>query len=516
MRIDVYTHNFAISEMTAREKEIVYEFIQPLIIYSYERQRGGRFKRVPVRLYGAAFKDRTQFRFHINQLDEFKAVYLKYYKTLDFIQFNEHEFEPSNFPIVEHVYKKEIVPYDNQIPFIDKILSLNVRNMLSLRTGGGKTIIALYCIHKLQTRGLLTFKKGFVERWKDEIFETFVLEPEDVVEVQGTAHFIAIQELALIGEFEAKFIIITTRTYQKYLEAYEKNSGDPSPYPIPPHELHEVLGIGFHVKDEFHMEHHLNHHIELYTSCPKTLALSATMTPSDPNLDMMYRIAYPIHERMVGAGGEPFIVVTALFYRFHKPGIVKYKGAKGYSHIAFEQSLISKKSSILPNYIKMVYDVVKRRFIDIKNPKETCIVFCATVDLCVIMLDHFKKKHPELNVTKYTEEDDYQKDLIDGELVFSTVLSAGTAVDKPLLRFVLMTTAINSRQSNEQAKGRPRELWKYDDRYKTDPVLKEVRPEFAYLVNADIDKHVQYHEAKVEFFRGGVLKHQNISLPHVV
>lgn len=509
MRIDTYSHNFSITEMTPKEKEVVQEFLQPLIQYEIMKERGGRSKRVPVRLYGAAFKDRTMFRFHINQLEDFKQTYLRYFKSWDFVNVVEHSFDYSNFPIIDHSFKKPITPFEEQKEFIDGILGDGYAKMLAARTGFGKTIIALYCASQLNARTLFTFKGGFSDRWKDEFEKTFNLDRDDLFLLQGSSALIAAQEMAMAGELEAKLLILTTRTYQMYIDHFEKNSGESDLYPIPPWEMHEQLGIGFHVKDEFHMEHHLNHKIELYTHCPKTLALSATMHPSDPFLEGMYQVAYPLSMRMVTKRFEPYISVSAIFYRFKKPGVVKCRGQKGYSHVAFEQSIMSKTSTILPNYMNMIARIVLSRFIRRKNPGEKCLIFCATVEFCTLLVEVLQKQYPDLKINRYTQEDPYEN-LLDADIGVSTVLSAGTAVDIPGLRFTLMTTAINSRQSNEQALGRLREMWKWRKEYKTDPVLKEINPEFAYLACADIDRHNQYHYAKEDYFKGKVVRHQSI------
>ena len=68
-----------------------------------------------------------------------------------------------------------------------------------------------------------------------------------------------------------------------------------------------------------------------------------------------------------------------------------------------------------------------------------------------------------------------------------------------------MTDAVDSGQANRQTLGRLRDL-----------ESDEQSPEFLYLVCADIDKHKEYHENKMQKFKGWVRNHRESLLPHVL
>jgi hypothetical protein len=128
------------------------------------------------------------------------------------------------------------------------------------------------------------------------------------------------------------------------------------------------------------------------------------------------------------------------------------------------------------------------------------IVYCATVDLCTKVTEALTFRCPQLLVQRYTSDDDYEE-MIKADLIVSTIKSLGTAIDVPGLRIILMTDAINSSQANIQAIGRLRRLKDFPD----------VTPEFLYLVNLDIPKHVEYHQNKIETFKSRVLSHKVIT-----
>jgi hypothetical protein len=89
-----------------------------------------------------------------------------------------------------------------------------------------------------------------------------------------------------------------------------------------------------------------------------------------------------------------------------------------------------------------------------------------------------------LKVNRYVDEDPFEY-LLEADLCFSTVLSAGTAVDISMLKTVIMSNSLDSIQSNIQAFGRLREI-------------KDLTLRFVYLVCLDIPKQVEYHKSKKE------------------
>ncbi len=367
------------------------------------------------------------------------------------------------------------------------------------------TFVAMRCMWLLKVRGIYTFKGGYTDRWVEAFNETFDYEKGDLVVVRGSAALVKLMRNAMAGEPIPKVLIMSFGTWRDYLKDYEASNGKSKIYPISPDEFFVKLGIGYRVIDEVHQEFHLNFKIDLYTHVYKSLSLSGTMESSDAFMNRMYCIPYPVQRRNDGGGAKPHIAVKALFYKLSLPKIIRYKGAQGgYSHNAFEESLMSKKG-IFPNYLKLIHKVVECYYGSVREDGQKMLIFCASVSLCTIVRDYLQKMYPTLTVTRYCQGDEYQ-DLLDADIGVSTVLSAGTAVDIPNLRVTLMTTSIDSRQSNEQALGRTRPLKDWLD----------VIPLFLYLVCEDIDRHVIYHENKMNFFKGKVLSHEEEELDFVV
>lgn len=362
------------------------------------------------------------------------------------------------------------------------------------------TFIAQYCMNKLRRRTVIHFKGGYVERWKSDLEETFKFKRGEFLIVRGSKDMIALQKMALEGTLEAMVIIITSATMRDYIKYYEDTNGSTKIYPIKPIDFYPTIGAGFRVTDELHQEFHNNYRIDLYTHIPKSLGLSATMTSSDAFKNRMYDIGYPVMQRHDGGGYNVYIAVTAVMYHMDQDVKIRYMGAQGYSHTTFEESLMRHKG-LLKNYLKIVDHAIYHRFVSVREEGQTALVFFARVDLCTLMVERLRKMYPELNIVRYVgSENDSYEDFLEADIAVSTIGSAGTAVDKPNLRTSFMTTAIDSRQSNEQVLGRTRPLKDWPD----------VTPEFIYFGCLEIEQHCKYHRNKKEFFHGKVLSHMEM------
>ena len=363
------------------------------------------------------------------------------------------------------------------------------------------TYIAQYCMKELCLRTVIHFKGGYVERWKGDLEKTFEFKRGELLIVRGTKDLIALQNMALEGTLKAQVIIITTGTMREYFKNYEESNGRSTVYPMKPIDFYPKCGIGFRVGDEIHQEFHNNFKIDLYTHVAKSLSLSATMESSDPFKNKMYSIAYPPNQRHDGGGYDAYIAVTAVMYHIGENTKVRYMGAQGYSHTTFEESVM-RNPVALKSYFKIIERQVYDRFVGRFENGQKMLIFCALVDMCTALVERLKRIHPDFNIVRYVgSQDDSYDDLLEADIGVTTIGSGGTAIDIPNLRVSLMTTAIDSRQSNEQVLGRTRRLKDWPD----------IEPEFVYFVCTDIEQHVKYHQRKKEFFKGKVVSHGELN-----
>lgn len=512
VRVDVYSHNVKLSNFQPHVKRLLLQFCKTVAQFELVKVGPKRFIRQMTRIYAAATQDRreghhepnpyTEFRFHINQFDELMKFLEFEGVPKDNMELVVHEVplgDPYEFPLAD-----TRTPLDYQPPIIDYLAGDSKIKVLTLQTGKGKTFCSNHATRKIGRRTLLVVKGMYVQRWIDDVTETFGKRPGMLMVVRGSSDLKTVIELGKAGQLDAGFIIITNTTLRNFIHDYEQSNGFKNMdygYGCKPDELYQVLGIGLRVIDEAHQDFHLNFKLDLYTHVKSTINLSATLKADDPFLNRMYDLAYPQNIRMQGAEYDKYIAVKALLYRLRDVRRVRFKqrGRTSYSHVAFEESIM-KQPDLLRAYFEMIADIVQTSYIHVFEEGQKMLIFCATVEMCTQLSKYLHKLHPDLSVNRYTAEDDYDV-LTDSDIAVSTLKSAGTAVDIPGLRIALCTVAIGSRQANEQAVGRLRKN-------------KAFTPEFFYLVCEDIEKHVHYHNHKLEVLGDKVLSHKSMHTPY--
>lgn len=363
------------------------------------------------------------------------------------------------------------------------------------------TKLTLAALAQIGQRTMLVIKGMYVDKWIEDVKESFGLKPGELMVVRGGKNLKALIDLAIEGELDCKFIICTNKTIYNYLKSFEKFKDQDMGYGCRPEDLYSTLGVGVRVIDEAHQEFHTNFRQDLYSHVPKTINLSATLESDDAFMNSMYEIAYPRDLRFRGAAYDKYIAVKALMYGARDIRAIRYMGKRrNYSHVVFEQSIMKRKG-LLAKYVDMLLEIIQVSFIRKREPGQKMLVFCSTIEFCTKLTEEIQRQHPTLKVSRYVSDDDYE-DLLTSDISVSTIKSAGTAVDIENLRVTLMTDALNSRQANEQALGRTRRLKQWPD----------VTPEFIYLVCTDIQQHIRYHNNKREFFADKVLSQKEYNL----
>ena len=496
MKIIEYSHGFTVTDLNYVQTKVVKEFCLRLVQYGLAK-KGRKFVKVAMKTYASATANRGIFRFHVNMLDEFKH-HLKVngigqedikhtQKKVDQSKIRKFKFRPKAMP----------PPRDYQVPIIKYCLDNKTRSkVVTLQTGKGKTFISMSAAMARGVRTCIVLKSAFVFRWFDDLREKFEFGELELVVVGSTEEFIKMQKLALLDDLDVGVIIISHGLMRNYLKDYEKSNGRSKKYPIKPQDFYEKMGIGLRIIDEVHIDFHNVFKQIIFTHVDQTLDLSATLVSSDAYMNRMYEIAFPALQRNSGGTYDKFIDVTAIIYRAANVGRIRHTGAIGYNHIEFENSIMKQKD-LREKYRDFIVGRVKEYYLDIRQPGMKYLVFFASIDMCTYMTAAIAKSAKDLVVSRYCE-DDPNTNLTESDIAVSTLLSAGTAVDLPNLLGALITTNVNSRQSNEQALGRPRRLVNYAD----------VSPTVHYLICENIEQHMLYHRNKQEFFKGKVLSHK--------
>lgn len=393
MRITCHTHYFIVDELTGSGRELLLKYATRLVQFSYTRDKG-RTSLAPVRTFASSTHDREQFRFHIHLLDELLTYLDRAHITSNLINLLQKEiYTPTRYYIK---IKDGWIPREHQIPAIEYIKNTtkNRSKLVPIQTGKGKTLVALFAIADLGYRTLAILKPGYILKWVEDIKKTIDCDVDDIMTVQGSDQLRGLLDLQANGQLKSKFILISNRTYQNWIKAYENDrfSIKDMGYPCNPDEIFEYLDIGIRLIDEVHQDFHLNFKLDLYTNVPVSISLSATLLSHDPFMERMYEIAYPKRLRHNAGELDKYIDAIAVDYEIDK----KYKvqtteyGSTMYSHHAFEKSIL-KQPKLMLAYFNMISDILEEGYIVDYKPTEKAIVYCISIDMIDALTEYLKK-----------------------------------------------------------------------------------------------------------------------------
>lgn len=368
------------------------------------------------------------------------------------------------------------------------------------------TLTSLLAVARLQKRTVIIIKPMFIEKWVDDLLKTYEIKPTDIMVVKGSGHLMALFDLAKSGELDSKFIIISNKTIQNWLKLYEQYREGifTLGYSTLPETLFEDLDAGIRLIDEVHMDFHLCFKIDLYTNVERSISLSATLVSNDDCITRMHEIMHPTNTRYALQKLDQYINSYVVYYQFKDPTKIRTTeyGATSYSHTAFEKSIFKHKPT-LNNYFNLIKYIIEIGFMKNVRKKKKLMVFASTIEMCTLLTNYFSNVFNQYKVKRYVGEDPYS-DLMTGDIIFTTLGSAGTAVDVPDLTNVILTVAVDSIQSNIQSLGRLRKLGPDD------------RTEFHYMTCLDIPKHLEYSFRKKEMLGRYAKTYSEIQSRHVV
>lgn len=511
MLVEIYSHHFTVYVCNPQLRQACSDLSRGLVEWVLDRIPGHgkpRFVRVPSRVYASATLDRSEMRFNINLLDQFKTYCESNGLKLDDIEFRHIPmYEPENVTLI---WKSSKVPYENQLPSIEYLAQPLTQEPTSrivcAATGQGKGLMAVQAMVRLGVRVAIVVRAGYLQKWEEELEEFLQLDKEDLMVVRGGEAMIAMLNLALADKLNAKILLISNKSIQLYLKSYEHYHVTFSDhYPVQPEEFYKILKVGVRLIDEVHLDFHLNFKQDTYAHVPVTMSLSATIDSDQPLINRMYLLMWPANTRGPTMSYTPYIDVKCLWYRAGHPERLRYTNyKKQYTHVEFENSILRNKQ-MFREYLKIPELIVRTKFVPNYIQGQKMLIFCSTIAMCTEVVRHLKLHFPTFSIAKYTGEDDWEQ-LHNNDIVVSTIQSAGTAVDIRNLRYTLLTVSLSSKQTNHQVLGRLRKLKDFP----------EVTPEFMYTACSNIGKQVEYAIAKKEKLHGKVKHFSEAYLPVII
>lgn len=353
------------------------------------------------------------------------------------------------------------------------------------------TVTAMSTVAARKKRFAVIILAGYVDKWIGDVTEILELEKKQVAVIQGTE---SLQRSTLYPGSDIPTppaFIISISTLQRWYKTYEQDHNHPSleEFGCKPYEFFQHLGIGTVVFDEAHQHPHAVYKCFAYMHVPMAISLSATMLTKNPVLKKVQSVMYPMHTRFDQIKMKKYIISWKCAYQimdFDRSRLQTTEwGSNTYSHTAFEKSIIRNRS-VLQQYLKMIVDLVRETYEADYLEKDKLIIFVATKAMADFVCSAIKKTWPHRETRTYLQEDGYEN-IIESDIIVSTVISAGTALDIKNLRRAILTIAIDSPNASAQVLGRLREL-------------KDRDVHFYWFSCSTIAKHEEYAANKVELY----------------
>lgn len=376
---------------------------------------------------------------------------------------------------------------------VNFVLEENKHNrILHADTGFGKTFCGFYAGMQYGRRMGMCMEPQHFLQW----IEKYQQYGEDkdlkrIIKIAGTAQLEAYLELALEGNFDYDVILISAPTFREYIKKFEGH--DSLDVPVPPWEVFATFGIGLLIRDEAHEALFATVKQTIYSNVSKIVFLSATLVEDINTKQNIYPKLFPPVDRWESPVNKHIFTIP-LFYNQMTRKPIKFMGAKGYSHIKYEQGIL-KKALLKKSYLDLISSVVSSGWAKIKQVDGKLLIFCSLTEMCEVVSDHLQGLYPDLKVNFFIAKTD-KKVLTESDIIVSTPKSCGTGKDIPCLEAVILTIGIGSEGLSRQVCGR---LRPYSN--KAGEVLHDVHPRFYYLINSTIPSHLYYHQTRMMYMR---------------
>lgn len=333
--------------------------------------------------------------------------------------------------------------------------------------------------------------------WLEEVAKSTDVKKDEMVTISGAKELKSLINLALEGNLKYKVILISNKTFQRYLKYYEQYPPEQFKdigFNCTPQDLPKLLGIDTIFVDEAHLDTNLQFKLISYLKVNRFIGASATIDSSDRFIERMNKIAFPVERRYKQSKKNIYIQPTAFHYRFKYPNRLRFEGTRGYSHLAFEKSVM-RHVGVKKHYFlmieKVLFDYYTPSLAEDENYK--CLIVVSTIAMARELANFLQQSVEDLKVNSYVE-DDPDENLHGSDICISTIGSSGTGLNLAKLKTVIMTTAVGSQQTNIQVAGRLRFLG------------EKVKHDFIYFVCDDIKAHRNYHiDKKQIIFKNALL-----------
>jgi len=328
--------------------------------------------------------------------------------------------------------------------------NINLQKFLCLPTGKGKTYCSIHYVFK--TRKLpITFvdQENLMEQWKKSILYFTSIKEEEIFLISGKNTIDKLMKMNKKELSKYKWFIAIHRTIANYIDEDFDNA----------EKMFTHLGIGVKLYDEAHVEYK---NIVLVDSLTNTESIYITATPSrsDPIEDSVYQRIFK--------DVPMFKLDDDILERYHNVIIVKYSShpslddqAKMKSKYGFDINKWCKyilQDGKYENFANMIISIINK--INKKRDKKTALLF-HTMEGNSILQEDLKNEFKDIEVGRFDSSIKNKNERAkewDKDLIITTDMSFGKAIDVKNLIIVLDAVPFGSKVMTEQILGRLRQI----------------------------------------------------------
>lgn len=429
--------------------DIIYEFINKKLT-TYTMPKGKSRRRDIDAIYALSQTDHILM--HANVAEDLAIALMTYgipYKIVNHI--------PHTPKYVDYALQDHIKPRPYQVPAIDFLTSSlgGTSKLLGFSPGAGKTISFLCYLAKVKHMCCGVMKPGYAAQWAKVIPKVTNITADEILVITGSSDIVAAQQQLLDNTFTAKIVLISNKTMQKYLKSYRSSTK----YLMSPAEFMEKLGVGTLLIDEVHEDLHFNYLLMSSVAVSKVIGLSGTFVSRDSKIMKIQGYMFKAEDIYDLLASNPYIsyIEANYSYPYGANPVISERGMTSYSHVRYEKWILENKQYLL-QFLATVIKIVDVAYVKRRLPGEKILIYAMRSDMVLAIQDALELAVPnDLKISTYMEGDPYDT-LLNSDIIVSTPIKSGAAVDIPNLTTVLSTYITASIQRLIQMLGRLRPI----------------------------------------------------------
>ena len=348
--------------------------------------------------------------------------------------------------------------------------------LLNLPTSVGKTYVTTASLQFLGMKCIvITPTDRIKEQWYNNFIEKSDLDETMICNVTGSA---AINKLLKAKTLKFKVYLVNHGTLSSYAKSNCWEAVG---------KFFKHIKVGVKVYDEAHLNFENTLHIDFYTNTKKTIYLTATFERSDFRENYLFNTCF---KNLIKYGYETreevrkHILYLAVMYN-SKPDLATQ------GHMSTNMGFNKIRYSDYQMSCQKFYDAIIYCLNFFKEVDGKIMIMATTINLVEAISKFINDSYEDISAYPYHSKltDDEKTKALSSNVIVTTPKSAGTGVDIPGLRVVIMCEAYSSTVQADQISGRLREF------------AKDKKTCYVELVDRGFTKVLKMYQSRLPVFK---------------